>query len=293
MDANTTGVDNVALGSEALTNNTTASHNTAVGYRTLQQNTTGQYNSGFGKYALQNNTTASNNTAVGYASLGANTTGSNNNAVGVQALDACTTGSHNVAMGLNSLGALTTANENTAIGHSSGASVTTGSNNVLLGHDAGVDALGQIVAANNYIMIGNNSTTNFETKVALTVGSDERDKTDIENLPDNAGLNFVNQMRPVTYVWDNRTNYYPHTHEKYGERDHSKKSSDKQLGFLAQEIKAIENSIGWTDDHVVNTSNANSLKLMETQLIPILVKALQEADAKIEALTTRITTLEG
>jgi hypothetical protein len=29
------------------------------------------------------------------------------------------------------------------------------------------------------------------------------------------------------------------------------------------------------------------------RFIPILVKALQEADAKIEALTTRIETLEG
>jgi len=27
--------------------------------------------------------------------------------------------------------------------------------------------------------------------------------------------------------------------------------------------------------------------------VPMLIKALQEADAKIEALTTRITTLEG
>ena len=142
-------------------------------------------------------------------------------------------------------------------------------------------------------MLGNTNAANAVIKIDWTVGSDVRDKTDIEILPDNAGLNFVNQMRPVTYVWDNRTNYYSHEHAKYGERDHSKKSSDKQVGFLAQEIKAIENSIGWTDDHVVNTSNSQSYKLMETQLIPILVKALQEADDKIDALTTRVTTLES
>ena len=33
--------------------------------------------------------------------------------------------------------------------------------------------------------------------------------------------------------------------------------------------------------------------LSEGELIPILVKALQEADDKIDALTTRVTTLEG
>ena len=166
-------------------------------------------------------------------------------------------------------------------------------NNVVIGNDAGHDALTTITTGSNNIVLGNNSTSVFETKVSLTVGSYERDKTDIATLPDNAGLNFVNQMRTVTYVWDNRTNYYSHEHEKYGERDHSKKSSETQLGFIAQEIKAIETSIGWSDDHVVNTSNSLSYKLMETQLIPILVKALQEADDKIDALTTRVTTLEG
>ena len=34
-------------------------------------------------------------------------------------------------------------------------------------------------------------------------------------------------------------------------------------------------------------------EVAEAALIPILVKALQEADDKIEALTTRIETLEG
>ena len=33
--------------------------------------------------------------------------------------------------------------------------------------------------------------------------------------------------------------------------------------------------------------------LITLVFVPILVKALQEADAKIEALTTRITALEG
>ena len=34
-------------------------------------------------------------------------------------------------------------------------------------------------------------------------------------------------------------------------------------------------------------------ELAESALIPILVKAIQEQNALIEALTTRITTLEG
>ena len=154
----------------------------------------------------------------------------------------------------------------------------------MIGHDAGADALAGVTTSSNQIILGNNSSSNFECKVALTSGSDLRDKTDIETLPNTAGLNFVKQMRPVTYVWDNRDNYYPYTHEKYGERDHSKKATDKQVGFIAQEIQAIEKSIGWTEDHVVNTKNPDSYKLMYDQLIPILVKAIQELEAEVQAL---------
>ena len=184
-----------------------------------------------------------------------------------QALDAHTTSHSNAAFGFGALGG-----------------VTTGGNNVGVGSNAGNDALTTVTTGSNNLIVGNNSTAVAEVKVDWTVGSDVRDKTDIENLPDNAGLNFVNQMRPVTYVWDNRTNYYPHTHEKYGERDHSKKSTTKQVGFIAQEIKDIEESIGWTDDHLVNTSNEKSWKLMYSQLTPILVKAIQELSADVEEL---------
>jgi hypothetical protein len=170
------------------------------------------------------------------------------------------------------------------VGFEAGDAVTTGANNLLLGNDAGSDALGSVTTGDNNIMLGNNNISNAEIKVDWTVGSDARDKTDIETLPDNAGLNFVNQMRPVTYVWDNRSNYYPHTDEKYGERDHSKKSTTKQVGFIAQEIKAIEESIGWEEDYVVNTSNEGSYKLMYSQVIPILTKAIQELSAEVEEL---------
>ena len=173
------------------------------------------------------------------------------------------------------------------MGRGAGDQVTTGANNLLIGYDAGSDALGSITTSSNYIMLGNNSISNAEIKVDWTVGSDQRDKTDIETLPDNAGLNFVNQMRPVTYVWDNRNNYYKHTDEKYGERDHSKKSTTKQIGFIAQEVKAIEESIGWTDDHIVNTSNDQSYKMMYSQVIPILTKAVQELSAKVEELENK------
>ena len=189
---------------------------------------------------------------------------------------------------------LVTGNYNTAIGEEALASGNgAATNNTLLGYAAGADGMLNITSDSNYLCVGNNATSNAIVKVSWTVGSDERDKTDIATLPSSAGLSFVNALRPVTYVWDNRDNYHAWGSEKYGERDHSKKSTEKQLGFIAQEVKAVETSMGWTDDHVVNTSNEESLKLQHDQLIPILTKAIQELSTQNAALEARLTTLEA
>ena len=45
--------------------------------------------------------------------------------------------------------------------------------------------------------------------------------------------------------------------------------------------------MGWTDDHIVNTSNDQSYKMMYSQVIPILTKAVQELSAKVEELENK------
>ena len=294
--AMTTGDNNVAMGKSALYALTGAYHrNIAIGLDALKATTVNNEVIAIGAYALDasNSTSATQCIAIGKSSMSGAHAGYGNTALGDSTMEVSTSAFENTAIGRSGLKALTTGDNNATLGSFAGDAVTTGSNNVLIGYDAGSDALTTVSTGSNNIVLGNNSTAVAEVKVDWTVGSDQRDKTDIENLPDNAGLNFVNQMRPVTYVWDNRSNYYSHTHEKYGERDHSKKSTTKQVGFIAQEIKDIEKSIGWADDHLVNTSNEKSWKLMYSQLTPILVKALQEADDKINALTERVTELES
>jgi hypothetical protein len=228
---------------------------------------------------------ASNNTALGYLAGSAVTTGNNNTFVGTNSGVACTDGERNTGIGKSAMESLQGGDYNASLGYDAGASITSGQNNVLIGYQAGTSSSPVTVATeNNQACIGNDSIANSFIKVDWTVGSDIRDKTDIETLPDAAGLNFVNQMRPVTYKWDNRSNYYSVGHEKYGERDHSKKLEQNEVGFIAQEVKEIEKSIGWEVDHIVNTSDENKYKLMYSQVTPILVKAIQELSAKVEAL---------
>ena len=248
-------------------------NNLGIGYQALAGSIAGaEYNVAIGNYTLDALTSADFCTAVGYQAGSALTTGGYTTAVGYQAL-----GSGNV-----------TGSYNTAVGMQAMNNTTSGANNVAVGYGAGNDALNTITTSSNVIVIGNNSNSAFVAKVDVTAGSDRRDKTDIEDLPEAAGLSFVNKLRPVTYVWDNRSNYYHHTHEKYGERDHSKKELRVHPGFISQEVKELEKSIGWEDDHIVNTENDNSWKLKYSALIPLLTKAIQELSAKVEALEDKI-----
>jgi hypothetical protein len=102
LESNTTGDFNMAIGAEALKNNN-ANLNLAIGFRVLFMNTTGRHLTGIGAAALRNNTTASFNTAIGADALRENTIGELNTAVGANALVRNDTGSENNAFGTNAL----------------------------------------------------------------------------------------------------------------------------------------------------------------------------------------------
>jgi len=291
-DALTSGDHNVIIGDNAGTDMTTAGQNVLVGSYAGTNLTTGAtqrvhligYASGF--YM----TDESYNIGIGNSSLGgANINGAEYNvAIGAFTGDALTTGDYNVLIGYNTGDSMTSGQKNICVGVNAGSGITTADDCTLIGHNAGFDALRSTTTGDGDLVVGSNSTANAFVKVSFNVGSDMRDKTDIEDLPNAAGLNFINQIRPVTYVWDNRDNYYSHTHEKYGWRDHSKKSTKVHTGFVAQEIKELEKSIGWEDDHIVDTSDEKSFTLKYDRFVPSLVKAVQELSAEIEELKTKL-----
>jgi len=289
------------LGVRALQANTTASNNTAVGY------------------AAMYNTTAANNTAVGYSALTANTTGDNNTAVGKDAGSSITEGVENTILG-SGAGGITTGNQNTAIGYlpMGGASttgdantsmgyaalfeLTSGSNNLALGKNAGraTSPSGSITTHANRVVLGDNSISAAYIKVAWTVTSDARDKTDFTPL--DLGLDFVKALQPITYKWDMRSNYGDSTAADYDLAAQTPDGTHKEdwldVGFKAQDVEALEIAAGYDRANKTNlisshTEDGKQMGLKYEKFVPILVKALQEADAKIEALTTRITALEG
>ncbi|NQW26163.1 MAG: tail fiber domain-containing protein [Cryomorphaceae bacterium] len=270
---NDDGTDNrnVGVGYQALYLNTTGSYNTANGRQALYLNTTGSNNTANGYQALYYNTTGSNNAANGYAALFSNTTGGNNAANGMYALYSNTTGNYNTANGRQALYSNTTGSSNVANGMYALLNNTTGSGNIVIGslNNAGTYLPAyDITTENNRISMGSTSVTNADIQVAWTVVSDARDKTNFGEVPH--GLDFVSKLKPLSYKFKES-------------RDSDVAVGDLRYGFKAQDILELEgdNSV------IINSENQDKLRYNETNLIPVLVKAIQELKAEIELLKNK------
>jgi hypothetical protein len=284
LAAVTSSAANAAFGYQALLTTITGDENSAFGYQALKLNT-GKDNSAFGVVALATNSSGNYNTALGAYALNANTTASNNTAVGYQAGYAITA-SNNTFIGYKAGYLATTGGDNTIIGVSTPSGLTTGSNNVGLGGLSTYYTF-NLTTESNRLIVGHSLISNAYVQVAWTVVSDARDKTDVATTP--YGLDFVNELKPIQYCWDKRSHY------DNGQPDGSKKEDKLQLGFLAQDVIALEKKYGATEKDllIADDEQDDSLKITETKMIPVLVKAIQEQQVIITALTTRITALEN
>jgi len=182
-------------------------------------------------------------------------------------------------MGYANLNGLTTGNYNTAMGQDCAGDVTTGANNLLLGHRAGKSdsPSGSITTGSNSVVLGNNSISNIYCADTSISSSDKRDKTDVTDFTH--GLNWINQLKPVTYRWDKRTWYDD------GKPDGSKKRNKKHIGFLAQDVLTVEGNPNKDDMLVVNLNEDDTAYgLKYERLVPVLVNAIKELSAKVTAL---------
>jgi len=292
-----TGINNTAVGRNSLKSNNTGTNNTAMGLQSLYSNTEGNQNTALGRNSLNGNTTGSENTAVGYSSLFTNTTGSENTAVGINSLHfntgsentalgsaslySNTIGNQNTALGLNSLYSNTIGTQNTALGYSSGSNVTTGDNLTLIGYNAEPT----IGAANNQITLGNNAVTSLRCNVqTITSLSDIRDKKNIKDL--SLGLDFLMKVKPRLFNWDKREWYENNT------SDGSKIQETPTAGFIAQEldeVQTIENA-EWLN--LVLKDNPEKIEASYGNLLPVMVKAIQELKAENDMLKDRLVKFE-
>jgi hypothetical protein len=146
---------------------------------------------------------------------------------------------------------------------------------VLLGETSGMN----LVMDTNEIMVRNNGVAaplylqNDGGQVAvggsIVHSSDRRLKRDIETLP--YGLNEVLQLAPKQYFWKNR-----------GEQTH------KSLGLIAQEVQPIISELV----HTANDEN-QTLSVSYTELIPVLINAIQEQQEIINSLQSTVSSKQS
>jgi hypothetical protein len=277
---NTTGIWNSAFGSSTLSFNTTGGGNSAYGYFSLYSNVTGNQNAAFGSLSLRNNTTGADNSAFGHASLNSNTTGSGNSALGFFSLKNNTNGFQNTSIGHHSL-ENNNGNYNTALGYNAGSTVTTGANLTLIGIDANPTsptAVDQITFGNGFV---STLRCNVQTITSL---SDKRDKKNITEL--SLGLNFITKLKPRQFNWDKR--------EWYDENvsDGSKMKEKPTAGFIAQELDETQTTenVEWLN--LVLKDNPEKWEATPGNLLPIMVKAIQELSIKNEELKIKNEQLE-
>jgi hypothetical protein len=218
------------------------------------------------------------NAALGVNALDSNTGGSYNTAVGRDALTAITNGGRNTAVGSFTLNGCTS-DQNTAIGQEAGLNLTTGSNNIMIGYASNAAT----ATTSNSITLGNSSNSVLRCQVtSITALSDARDKKNIEPLA--IGLDFVKELKPVKYDWNMRQPAEPKLDDK-GKTIIVGKVDQPDVGFIAQDLVASEDSTGLADYlQLTYRENPEQLEATQGRLIPILVKAIQELSAKVEAL---------
>jgi len=194
------------------------------------------------------------------------------------------------------------ASTNTGLGYAAGSSITSGSNNIAIGAQSLNTGRpgGQITTQSNQIGMGTGDHTHAYIQIDWTISSDARDKTDFTPL--DLGLDFVNALAPMTYRWDKRFKYGDITADDYDLSAQTPDGTHKEdwldIGFKAQEVEALEQAAGYNKNNSTNlvsdcSDDGKQMGLQYSKFVPILVKAIQEQNALIEALTDRIAALEG
>ena len=235
------------------------SSNSAVGAQSFQANTSGYANSSLGVQTLLHNTTGYQNAAVGANALTYNTSGFCNSAMGQSALVGNTTGYYN-----------------SALGYLAGNDVTTGSNLTLVGYNAEPSS----GAASNQVTLGNNQITSLRCAVqSISTLSDARDKKNIKNLE--LGLDFLMKLQPRQFNWDKRE-WYPDA-----KPDGTKMQKTPTAGFIAQELDKAQMSENAEWLNLVLKENPNRIEATAGNLLPIMVKAIQDLKLENDALKAK------
>jgi len=274
LSSNKNGFENTANGMKTLFLNVSGYKNTATGVKALYSNTAGFWNTATGFEALYSNDGGDNNTANGSAALRSNISGYGNTATGEDALYSNSRGGYNTANGSGALQNNAIGNNNSGFGTNAGYSVVDLENTTALGYWASP-------TSSNSVRIGNTSVTSIGGQQPWTSFSDGRFKRNIKE--DVSGLDFVNQLRPVSYEVDKSAlNKFLNIPDSVTQQLEAKKAPVRETGFIAQEVEAIVKKTGYVFSGIEAPQNEQDhYSIRYAAFVVPLVKAVQELTDKL------------
>ena len=294
--AASTGYAANAIGAYAGSNNTSLCQSTALGYKAAIGNTSTSRTLHIGACS-QNCTGAS--VSIGAFSKGGQC--NENMVVGVNAGSSLTTGNHNVLIGNSAGYYITTGGGNNIIGYKAAQGITTCKDTIIIGYKAQLNYNQTVFAIGaNSSTSDNNGHTVWGTaynnvcnciQEPWSTPSDCRDKANIESLNPKLGLQFVNQIRPVSFNWDNRELYVKKCGFEFGQKDGTLARDKERYGVIAQEILQILDNLDVKWDGVKGTEE--SYRLGYDHFFASLVKALQELSQEIDTVEEQLLQLEN
>lgn len=227
----------------------------------------------------QNTVTGEGVTCVG-REAGHYVIGNYNTLIGYQAGFNTAGGTNNVCLGYDSGANITTGQQNICIGNDTDASSSGGANQIIMGQ--GVNG-----NANSSFCFGDHATDSAIAFGATSISapSDIRLKEDIQD--EVVGLDFINELRPVTFRWKKEKDVPEELSTYKADSEERTMNGKYNQGFIAQEVKEVidnnpdikEGFDMWTEDEIDGRQRVG-----EGALVPMLVKAIQELSAKVEAL---------
>ena len=295
----------------------------------------GSYNVGLGNRALRFTTTGHNNVAIGSAALFNSTIDNSTVAVGDSSLffndDLSGIGNVNTGVGSHSMFSTgftgTNAYYNTAVGGFSLFNNDIGHGNTAIGVNADVSDPGlfnstvigwnAVVDSSNKVRIGDDNIISIGGKVGWSTFSDGRYKKDVQE--DVKGLNFIMQLRPVTYHYDTQklneecAARYAKLNKIYLLKNPDNTENGKNpaggfsfmkykpvvnadekrySGFIAQEVEAAAKNVGYDFSGIDKPGSAKGkYALRYAEFVVPLIKAVQEQQLIIEAQNKKIDDL--
>ncbi len=313
---NTTGSNNHFVGYNAGYNNTAGLNNFFEGYNAGLNNTTGNNNFFSGNNAGKANTTGGSNTFSGVAAGSYNTIGNYNVFNGSLAGSANYSGSNNVALGYSAGSSNTFGSGNVFLGHKAGFSET-GSNRLYIANSETASPLIYGEFDNAFLKVnGAQQIVSGQAATTLTLsGAIHSDlKFQATTTPNNSWViaGWGGNDGPLRFYHDNDLNaqmlpsgdmtvygYVTDYSDKSLKKNilplknslqklvklsgysynwiDPKKSSDEQIGLIAQEVEA-------QFPQLVLTDSAGIKSVAYGHLVPVLIEAIKEQQLQIDEL---------